>query len=116
MARLPSLLGLALLAGCAAKPVVVAPAAPPPPPGMELLLGKPADVAVALLGKPKLDRREGPARQLQFASACVLDLFYYQQPGQPQLATHAESRLVDGRQFAPGECLQLLLNAKAQPG
>jgi hypothetical protein len=82
---------------------------------MELLLGQPAETAVALLGKPRLDRREGPARQLQFGSACILDVFYYQQPGAAPLATHADSRLPDGRAFAPGECLQMLLRARPAP-
>lgn len=110
MARLAPLLGLLFVAGCASAPQPEA--APPPPPGMELLLGQPAEKAVALLGKPRLDRREGPARQLQFGGACILDVFYYQQPGAAPLATHADSRLPDGRAFAPGECLQLLLRAR----
>lgn len=107
MTRLLTLVGLALLAGCASTPKTAP--APPPPPGMELLMGQPAETALALLGKPRLDRREGPARQLQFAGACILDVFYYQQPGAVPLATHADSRLPDGSAAAPGECLQKLL-------
>jgi len=88
---------------------------PPPPPGMELLLGKPPEAALALLGTPRLDTREGTARQLQFASGCVLDLWYYPGAGSPPVATHADARLVDGRDFAPGDCLQMLIRANMQP-
>jgi hypothetical protein len=79
---------------------------------MEQLLGQPPELALSLLGQPRLDKREGQARQLQFASGCVLDIWYYPQGGQ-LLATHADARLADGRDFAAGECLQLLLRAKA---
>ncbi len=82
---------------------------------MELLLGKPAEVALELLGKPRLDKREGPARQLQFASGCVLDLWYYPAPGPAPVATHADARLADGRDFAAGDCLQILIRAMAPP-
>lgn len=82
---------------------------------MEQLLGKPAEVAIELLGQPRLDRREGPARQLQFASGCVLDLWYYPNGASPSVATHADARLVDGRDFAAGDCLQMLIRAKAPP-
>lgn len=82
---------------------------------MEQLLGKPAEVALELLGTPRLDKREGTARQLQFASGCVLDVWYYGVgPAQP-VATHADARLTDGRDFAPGDCLQMLIRAKAAP-
>jgi hypothetical protein len=109
-----SLLALALLAGCATAPPP-APVAPPPPPGMEQLLGKPAEVALELLGKPRIDKREGDARQLQFASGCVLDIWYYAKPGPTPVATHADARLADGRDFAPGDCLQMLIRAKSPP-
>jgi hypothetical protein len=82
---------------------------------MEQLLGKPAEAAIALLGQPRLDRREGNARQLQFASGCVLDVWYYPGAGTPPVATHADARLVDGRDFAAGDCLQMLIRAKAPP-
>jgi hypothetical protein len=110
-----SLLALALLAGCATAPKVAPPAPPPPPPGMEQLLGKPAEVALDLLGKPRLDKREGDARQLQFASGCVLDIWYYPKPGPTPVAVHADARLADGRDFAAGDCLQILIRANAPP-
>ena len=99
MARIAPLLGLLLVAGCAGTTQPAAAPPPPPPPGMDLLLGQPAERALTLLGKPRLDRREGPARQLQFGGPCILDVFYYQQPGDAPLATHADSRLPDGRAF-----------------
>jgi hypothetical protein len=111
MQRFALFLGATLLAGCAATPAPQA-APPPPPPGMELLLQKPAETAIALLGKPRLDKREGPARQLQFAGGCVLDLWYYPKPGPELVAIHADARLPDGRDFAPGDCLQLLLRSR----
>ncbi|WP_181160202.1 hypothetical protein [Sandaracinobacter neustonicus] len=80
---------------------------------MELLLGHPAETALNLLGKPRLDKREGEARQLQFAGGCILDLWFYPQPGAAPLAKHADARLPDGRDFAAGECLQLLMRANA---
>ena len=110
-------LALAGLASCATQPSVeVAPSAPPAP-GMERLMGKPADLAIQLLGTPRLDRREGPARQLQFRGACILDIFYYPKAGQPALATHAEARLASGQASSPGDCLQALLQSQpAKPG
>ena len=113
--RIAPLLALALLVGCATAPKERPPVAPPPPPGMEQLLDKPPEAALALLGKPRLDKREGQARQLQFASGCVLDIWYYPKPGPALVATHADARLADGRDFAAGDCLQMLIQAKAPP-
>jgi hypothetical protein len=52
---------------------------------------------------------------LQFASGCVLDIWFYPKPGPALVATHADARLADGRDFAPGDCLQMLVRAKAPP-
>jgi hypothetical protein len=82
---------------------------------MEQLLGRPPEAALELLGTPRLDKREGQARQLQFASGCVLDVWYYPGAGTPPVATHADARLPDGRDFAAGDCLQMLIRAKAPP-
>lgn len=82
---------------------------------MEQLLGKPAEAALQLLGTPRLDKREGEARQLQFASGCVLDIWYYPKPGPTPIATHADARLADGRDFAAGDCLQMLIRARTPP-
>jgi hypothetical protein len=106
----PLLLALAALAGCATRPPVEAP--PPPPPGMERLIGQPAETALQLLGPARLDRREGPARHLQFRGACVLDIFYYPRNGQTPVATHAEARLPSGVASSPGDCFVALLKSR----
>jgi hypothetical protein len=80
---------------------------------MEKLLGQPSGTALALLGAASLDRLDGPARQLQFAGTCILDLFYYAQPGTAAIATHAEARLPDGRPLPAGDCFTQLLAARA---
>ena len=111
--HLAPLFGLALLAGCAATPsstLVTAP--PPPPPGMELLLQQYPETAISLLGQPRLDKKEGASRQLQFSGGCVLDVWYYPKPGPALVATHADARLPDGREFPPGECLQQLIRSR----
>ncbi len=108
----PALAGPLLLSACASAPSAPALAPPPPPPpGMELLLGQPPETAIGLLGKPRLDKREGEARQLQFAGGCILDLWFYAQPGTAPVARHADARLPDGRDFAAGDCLQLLMRS-----
>jgi len=110
-----ALLALALLAGCATRPPVEAPP-PPPPPGMERLIGQPAETALQLLGPARLDRREGPARQLQFAGPCILDIFYYPRNGQVSIATHAEARLPSGVASSPGDCFEALLQSRPARG
>ncbi len=80
---------------------------------MEQLLGRPPEAALELLGTPRLDKREGQARQLQFANGCILDVWYYPGAGTPMVATHADARLPDGRDFAAGDCLQMLIRARA---
>ena len=80
---------------------------------MERVLGQPAEAALSLLGEPSLDRREGMARQLQFAGACVLDIFYFQKIGQAPLAIHTEARLPNGQDVPAGQCMQSLMKARA---
>ncbi|MCG2839902.1 hypothetical protein L6Q21_02755 [Sandaracinobacter sp. RS1-74] len=118
MTRLIPLIGFTLVAGCAATPkaqqVVSAP--PPPPPGMELVLDQVPETAIALLGQPRLDKREGTARQMQFSGDCVLDIWYYPQPDMPVpaplVATHADARLPNGQEAQPGACMQQLIGAR----
>ena len=112
MTRTLPLLTLALLAGCATAPAAVVVAPPPPPPGMELVLDQIPETAISLLGQPRMDKKEGPSRQLQYVGSCVLDIWYYPKPGPALVATHADARLPDGRDFAPGECLQQLISAR----
>ncbi|MBS3960977.1 MAG: hypothetical protein KGZ61_03955 [Sandarakinorhabdus sp.] len=115
-AVVPALLALAMLAGCAARPPLEPPPplSPPVPPGMERLIGQPAETALQLLGPVRLDRREGPARQLQFAGACILDIFYFSRDGQTPVATHAEARLPSGAASPPGDCLRALTRDRPQ--
>ncbi|MFA7440001.1 MAG: hypothetical protein WCZ66_03430 [Sphingomonadaceae bacterium] len=106
---------LLLLAGCA--PTAPAPQAPAPPlvtpiAGLEKLMGQSPEAALRLLGTPGLDRREGLSRQLQFAGACILDIFYYPRPPAGLVATYADARLPDGREITAGQCLNTLLRAK----
>ena len=113
MMRITPLIGLALLAGCASTPATVVTAPPPPPPpGMELLLNQLPETAISLLGQPRLDKKEGASRQLQYVGSCVLDVWYYPKPGPALVATHADARLPDGRDYAAGECLQQLIRAR----
>ncbi len=82
--------------------------------GLERIIGRPAAEATALLGAPSLDRREGSARAVQFASAgCVLDVYYYPDPaaGQPT-ARFAEARLPTGATDAPARCFAAQLAAR----
>lgn len=108
-----ALAGLLLVAACAP----VATVAPPPPPspapaatlGMERVLGASPEAVIAILGRPSLDREEGPARHLQFAhgNVCTLDLFFYPRPpGGGRVATHAEARRRDGSPLDPASCLE----------
>lgn len=102
-----------LLVACAttpaAAPIASRVAAVAAPPGLERLIGRPAEAALALLGAPSLDRREGAARQLQFARAgCVLDLFFYPRGG-AALATFAAARRSDGGAMEAAACLAALV-------
>lgn len=115
-----ALTGLAL-AGCGAAspaaPVSAGTRAPvgfsmPPPAseGGEAVLGRSADAVSSLLGKPRLDVNEGPARKLQFAgSTCILDVYFYApQQGGTRVATHIDARSTDGRDAGTDGCITAL--------
>lgn len=110
----PFSLGAAMLflAACATTPPPIVSAPAPRLPGMEMLMGQPPQAATNMLGAPSLDRQEGTSRQLQFAGGCILDLFYYPRAQTGMVATFADARLPDGRDFSPGECLALLVRNK----
>ena len=107
---LPLVLALGL-AACATTPPPAPPAPPaPPPPGLGRLIGKPAAAVTALLGPASLDRREGPARQLQFIRPpCVLDVFLYPGPGGVPVVRPAAARPPHGSRIDPGACLTLIV-------
>ncbi len=115
MPRLPLALLLLTVAACSQAPPL-APVAPPPPPrfappppGLARILGRDAATVMALLGKPSLDRREGPARLLQFVRPpCVLDVFLYPDAGTVPTVRTAAARRPDGSRIDPGACLTLL--------
>ena len=117
--RVLTLALFAALAGCATappQPAAPQPVALTPVAGLERVLGHPASTATALLGPASLDRREGPARSLQFTDAgCVLDLFFYPDPaaGQPT-ARFADARLVSGAADTPARCFAAQLAARSR--
>ncbi len=101
---------LLALAACATTPKPVALAPKPvvfaPIPGLERVIGKSEATALQLLGTPTLDRREGPAHQLQFARpSCILDLYFYPDPATKQPnARFADARTPDGKPQDAGSC------------
>ena len=120
---LPPLIRFAPLAALALAACATVPPPPPatpkpvaltPVPGLERLLGHPASDAIAALGPPGLDRREGTARAVQFAAAgCILDIYFYPDPaaGQPT-ARFAEARLPTGAADAAARCFAAQLAAR----
>lgn len=112
------LLGL-LVAGCTPPVAPVAPIAPPPIrsawPGLEQIVGQSTATAIALIGKPTLDRREGPGHHLQFArSACILDVYYYPDKAGSEVARFSEARRLDGQNREAGDCLSAILASVAR--
>lgn len=119
--RLAIFTGLALLlGGCAgnAIPRATPPKAPPAagpitaprPTQNNSLIGRPANAALGLFGKPRLDVAEGTARKLQFSgTACILDIYYYApRQGADALATHVDARTPDGRDANVPSCIEAL--------
>lgn len=119
--RLAVLSGLGLLlAGCAGSaipyatppkaPPTAAPIAAPRPTQTNSLIGRPANSALSLFGKPRLDVAEGTGRKLQFGgSACILDVYYYApRQGADALATHVDARTPDGRDANVPSCIEAL--------
>ncbi|MEL0154878.1 hypothetical protein [Sphingopyxis sp.] len=119
--NLAALAGLSLmLGGCAATAVprvtppptssAPAPLNPPRVTQNNALVGRDANSALRLFGKPRLDVSEGAGRKLQFASsACVLDVYYYaQRSGAEALATHVDARTPDGRDANIDSCIAAL--------
>lgn len=113
------LLGVSLLAGCAARTadapppaaaaVVAAPTAYTAH-GLETVIGSTARVLIGQFGLPDLDLREGAARKLQFLGpACVLDAYLYPRRGGGEpVVTHVDARLPDGREMDRSSCVAAL--------
>lgn len=79
--------------------------------GLENVIGRNADALQALLGKPRLDVKEGDARKLQFSGEpCVLDIYLYPlSPGAAPSATHVEARRAsDGQAVDRAACVRAL--------
>lgn len=118
--RLAAIAVLALLlGGCAGSAIPRATPAPggpsatipaPRPVQNNSLIGHPANAALSLFGKPRLDVTEGSARKLQFGgSACILDIYYYApRQGADPLATHVDARTPDGRDANIPSCIDAL--------
>lgn len=119
--RLAAISGLALvLAGCvgnaiprATPPRAAAAAMPitaPRPTQNNSLIGRPANTALGLFGRPRLDVAEGAARKLQFGgTTCILDVYYYaSRQGADALATHVDARTPDGRDANVPSCIDAL--------
>lgn len=80
-------------------------------PGLETLVGRRAEQAIALLGTPRLDTPEGDSRKLQWVGeACVLDAWLYPlAPGQTPVVTHLEARRAsDAADVERAACLAAL--------
>lgn len=112
-----------LLAGCGATagggkappPVSVSsrPAPPPvfrPPPAGDPVLGQSVVAVTNLLGAPRLDLREGAGRKLQFSGGgCVIDVYFYAPRAQGEaVATHIDSRGLDGRDADKSYCISAM--------
>lgn len=110
----------ATLGGCAGATAVPRPTQPvtrpsPSPTAPRItqknsLIGHPANAALSLFGKPRLDIKEGMGRKLQFeGSACILDVYYYApKQGAEPIATHVDARTPDGRDANIDSCISAL--------
>lgn len=75
------------------------------------LAGRDADALIALFGQPRLDRREGMARVLQFTGrACTLDAYLYPpRERAEQIVTHVDARRAsDGADMDADQCVAAL--------
>ena len=105
-----TLVAALLLAGCAARapetPVTVIPT-PVTPSVPSSLIGLTAGEAMARLGQPALQVREGPGLKLQWRGSCVLDAYLYLQ-GNVERITHVDARLTNGNSTPQPACIASL--------
>ncbi|WP_142849173.1 hypothetical protein [Telmatospirillum sp. J64-1] len=77
------------------------------------LQGLSAAEIVSVLGEPQLLRRDAPAQIWQYhGETCILDLFFYEDDGEIQVA-HAAVRHPTHTPPPLGQCLRTLLNQQA---
>jgi hypothetical protein len=112
MRILVTLVAALLLAGCAAQPpetpAEIAPPAPVAPSVSGSLIGLTAGEAMARLGQPVLQVREGPGLKLQWrGQACVLDAYLYLQ-GSVERITYVDTRLANGSNTPQPACIASL--------
>ncbi len=75
------------------------------------LAGRNADALIALFGQPRLDRREGAARVLQFTGRdCTLDAYLYPPRERAEhIVTHVDARRAsDGADMDADQCVVAL--------
>jgi hypothetical protein len=111
MRILVTLVAALLLAGCAAQAPEAPPTVTPPPAAPSVsgsLIGLTAGEAMARLGQPVLQIREGPGLKLQWrGSACVLDAYLYLQ-GSVERITYVDTRLANGNNTPQPACIASL--------
>ena len=110
MRILATLIAALLLAGCAAQPPETPAEVAPPPiaPSVPVgLIGLTAGEAMARLGQPALQVREGPGLKLQWRGSCVLDAYLYLQ-GNVERITHVDTRLANGNNTPQPACIASL--------
>lgn len=118
---------LIALSGCGAGTAPVSAGANPPPAhsthnpvershsrdndGDGPLAGRDADALIALFGQPRLDRREGAARVLQFTGRdCTLDTYLYPPRERAEhIVAHVDARRAsDGADMDADQCVAAL--------
>lgn len=75
------------------------------------LAGRDADALITLFGRPRLDRRDGAARVLQFTGrVCTLDAYLYSpRERAEQIVTHVDARRAgDGADMDADQCVAAL--------
>jgi hypothetical protein len=89
------------------------PAIPPGPTGLGAVIGQTPEAVLQRFGSAYLDRREGPARHLQFKNAgCIFDVYFYADANSAaHTGRHADARLTDGRTAEPATCIDAQLRA-----
>jgi len=107
MRILVTLAAALLLAGCVARAPEPPATATPPASVPSSLIGLTAGEAMARLGQPVLQIREGPGLKLQWRGSCVLDAYLYLQ-GNVERITHVDTRLANGNNTPQPACIASL--------